>query len=382
MRLEALRPRMGLRRPLRAGSRAAALLVAVTVSASACSGMAASQRGQQDEITVRVASYLDPKSSATVQALDWWADEVEKRSGGRVKFEKFYNASLFGATELRDAVGGGRVDVGHFAPGYHIADFPLTEGLHTVPGVAYSYAAHMEAVQELYESNDATRQEWRGQGLHLVRTVTAAEGALGTKKPIKTLDDLKGLDVRGFEGGGLNAGLKAFGANPVNLQFGELYEATQRGVVDGFIGLIIDAAAGLGLHETLKHWIDPGFGVAASTVIAANAEWWDSLPKDVRDIMDEVADEIVTQYPEFVAELESQACETIEKAGVKIAAFSDSDRERWLAAIADSQYAAWAGQAKGKVDDPRAYFDQYRSQVEQATADNPVDEAGLARCMK
>jgi TRAP-type C4-dicarboxylate transport system substrate-binding protein len=359
-------------------------IVVVTVGVlvtAACSGTSADETTASGAIRVRIASYHDPKT-ATVKTLDWWASEVEKRTHGQVKFQRFYSASLLDETEIRDGTAAGQVEIGHFAPGYHPGDFPLTEGLHMVPGVTTNFLAHMEAVQDLYETNEATQAEWNDQGLHLIHTMTASEGALGTDKPIHTLNDLAGMDIRGYEGGGLNAGLEAVGANPVNLDFGELYEATQRGVVDGFLGLIIDGGVGLGLQETTSHWTATGFGPAASTSIAANLQWWESLPEDIRDVMMSTADEIPQHYAHFVAEAEDAACEKLARAGVKVDALPASERQRWYSLIKDQQLQEWTSEAEGRVDDPQAYLERYRQLVKKYEAQYPLGDYGVQRCMK
>ncbi len=348
---------------------------------AACSGTSADETTASGAIKVRIASYHDPQT-ATVKSLEWWASEVEKRTDGQVKFQRFYSASLLDETEIRDGTAAGQVEIGHFAPGYHPGEFPLTEGLHMVPGVTTNFLAHMEAVQDLYESNEATQAEWSDQGLHLVHTVTASEGALGTDKPVDTLDDLQGLDIRGYEGGGLNTGLEAVEANPVNLDFGELYEATQRGVVDGFLGLIIDGGVGLGLHETTTHWTATGFGPAASTTIAANNQWWESLPADVQQVMMNTADEIPRHYARFVAQAEDTACRELVKEGVNFSALPQSERARWFSMITDEQVKTWTADAEGKVDDPQAYLGQYRKLVAEKEAEYPLGEYGVHRCMK
>jgi TRAP-type C4-dicarboxylate transport system substrate-binding protein len=312
--------------------------------------------------------------------MDWWASEVERRSGGRIQFERFYGGALLDATSMRDGVAANQAEVGNFSPGYHPGDFPLTEGLFTVPFTTTSPAAAMDAIQALYRKTEEAQAEYHNQGLELIKPIAAAEGALGTKVPVSTLDDLKGLNIRGYEGGGINTGLRAVGAQPVDLSVAELYESLQRGVIDGFAALIVDAGVQLSLHEVTDYWVQAGFGVAASAVIAANKEWYDSLPDDIKTIMAEVADEMTPHYLQFLEDAETKACQTLKDAGITVTALPEAEQQRWRDLIADTQMELFEKQAAGKIDDPAAYFAEFKALVQEAEAKYP-EETGIGRCV-
>jgi C4-dicarboxylate-binding protein DctP len=81
------------------------------------------------------------------------------------------------------------------------------------------------------ELKDAMRKD---TGLRIIGT--AAPGPLrnfGANKPIRKVEDLKGQRIRTMEHPAHQAMVRALGASPTPIAFGELYSAVKSGVVDG-----------------------------------------------------------------------------------------------------------------------------------------------------
>lgn len=352
--------------------------LALTLSACGDSNGESAEAGGVEE--VRLASYLQ-QDTAIARAIDGWADEVEECSNGQIEFERFWNASLFDAADMRDATGAGRVEVGNFSPGYHPGEFPLTDGLLSVPFVATNVPAVMDAYKDLYDQSEEAQAEWSDQGLHLISLIPASPGALGTNVEVNTLDDLSGLDIRGYPGGGLNAGLNAVGANPVDLEMAELPEAMQRGVIDGFVGLIIDGATALSLHESTQYFTETQFGISGNAALSVNKDWWDGLSEEVQNCATEAATNLTEPYVELIDEAENQACETLESAGAVMSRLPESETEEWRNMIVDDLKAEWMESAQGLVENPEAYFGDWEAAVADAEADYPGLAFAVDRCL-
>jgi TRAP-type transport system periplasmic protein len=355
-------------------------LAGVALAATACG--TGSSPGSGGTETVRMASYVQ-ETTALGQALQHWADETSACADGKIEFEPFYNGSLFGATEIRDAVQAGRVEVGHFAPGYHPGEFPLTDGLLAVPFVATNMPAVMDSFMELYRTRPETQAEWNDQGMHLLAVLPGSPSAFGTDTAVETVDDLKGLQVRGYSGGGLNAGLAAAGATPVDLELTELPEGMQRGIVDGFTGLTIDGVTSLSLHENTPYLTDAGFGISGTIDIAVSQDWWEGLDEDVRDCATEAADGLAEPYMGYVADSETAACEAFRAEEVEMTVLPEEQQDAWQQLVGDQQMAAWAEDASAAVDDPDAYFNTYQELIDAAEAGHQdVGDAGVKRCLQ
>jgi TRAP-type C4-dicarboxylate transport system substrate-binding protein len=132
-------------------------------------------------------------------------------------------------------------------------------------------------------------------------------------KPVKGLDDLKGLKIRcsptlvGF--------LKKIGAIPVVIPPPEIYTALERGVVDGYTwpaGLIRD----WGWEKVTKYVVQPGFYNGAN-VIVINKKKWDQIPDYLQKLLIEAEDEAARFAKQRSLDLVKDEVEAFKKMGIK-----------------------------------------------------------------
>jgi len=155
-----------------------------------------------------------------------------------VKITSYPGETLVPSAEIYEGVKEGLADLGLSCFSYTRGQFPVLE-VFELPGIIYN------------DSAAATKIAWEGiqqlnpqevQDTKLMMVFTTGPGNLFTKNPVKSLSDLKGLEIRAT---GLSAAtLKALGASPVAMPQAEAYEAISKGVVKG----------NLGPTEILKGW--------------------------------------------------------------------------------------------------------------------------------
>ena len=171
------------------------------------------------------------KDSHQGVAIDTFAQEVEKRTGGRYKIQTFYSGSLGGERESVEAVQLGTHEltftstgpVPNFVPEARILDIPFL----------FRDKAHARAVldgqigQELlakFEPKGFKALAWGENG---VRHMT------NSKRAVNTPDDLKGLKMRTMENPVHVAAYKGLGIVTTPMAFPEVFTALQQGTVDG-----------------------------------------------------------------------------------------------------------------------------------------------------
>src|SRR6266700_41395 len=136
-----------------------------------------------------------------------------------------------------------------------------------------------EAFWKLYEKFPSIQKEY-SEIMPLVLYTGSPNLFITNKKPVKTLDDMKGLKVR-ILGGPPTDMAKALGAVPTLIPMPDMYQALDRGVVDA--GAVPwEAVHGFRLYEAGKYYTDAPFYTAYFSV-CANRQKIESLPKDVRD---------------------------------------------------------------------------------------------------
>ncbi|QYJ03591.1 TRAP transporter substrate-binding protein DctP [Nocardioides panacisoli] len=348
---------------------------ALSLSVAACGGVSEGSGG-----TVRLSSYL-PQDTGFNKAVEAWADQTEECADGEIEFERFFNGALFGATETRDALGSGRIEVGSFSVGYHPGEFPLTQGLFDVPFLSSNVSAVMDAQGTIYEDTAEAQAEWNDQGMELLKVLPVTSPPVGTNTPFEALEDLRGQDLRGYPPGGVNAAIEAAGAEPVDLDLAELPEAMQRGVVDGYAGVSVDTTTALSLQENTKYLTEAGFGATSAIQLAVNKDWWDGLSDEARGCASDAAEDLQELYVSAVNDAEAEACGALSDAGVEMSVLPEAETEKLRSAIFDEQRAAWIESAEGAIDDPEAYLSDYTDALDEAETEYAGESFGVPGCL-
>jgi TRAP-type transport system periplasmic protein len=186
--------------------------------------------GAQAQTAMKISISIAQNSHQGV-AIDTFAREVEKRTGGRHKVQAFYSGSLGGERESIEAVQLGTQEltftstgpVPNFVPEARILDIPFL----------FRDKAHARAVldgpigQDMlkqFESKGFKALAWGENG---VRHMT------NSKRAVNAPDDLKGLKMRTMENPVHVAAYKGFGIITTPMAFPEVFTALQQGTVDG-----------------------------------------------------------------------------------------------------------------------------------------------------
>jgi TRAP-type C4-dicarboxylate transport system substrate-binding protein len=232
--------------------------------------------------TVLKLSLHGPKGTPAVREHDWWCDEVEKRSGGRVKFERYYGGALAKSTEALDAVKSGMSDVTMLTVIYWPGRLPLSTLAH-LPGIFKSAWVNGTSYYQLIKQTPELDKEFAKENVKVVAVwTTGPYYAFSTNKPITKMEDLKGMKI--IATGSIGALAKALGAAPIALGTPEVYEALQRGTAEGcFFGPGVVGT--YSLDEVLKYMTFVPTGGCCGA-IGMNLDTWKKLPPDIQKIIE------------------------------------------------------------------------------------------------
>ena len=232
-------------------------------------------------IELKFASFLPPTHHEHIEAFVPFAKEVEARTNGRVKITIYPSEALCKARDLYDAALQGISETAYFIPSYTAGRFPLTTVMELPIGVP-SAEVGTHVIWDLYQKY--LKSEYPGVKLLSLWTIQPAH-IFTTKKPIKTLEDLRGLRIRS-PGPLQTITLKEFGAAPISMPASDLYDALQRGMVDG---MLTDFAAlkGFRFVEVVKYCTISNF-YSLPMGYAINLKTWNSLPPDIQKVMEDV----------------------------------------------------------------------------------------------
>ncbi|MEM6830087.1 MAG: TRAP transporter substrate-binding protein [Bacteroidota bacterium] len=211
------------------------------------------------------------------------ADWVKKMSGGRMEITVFGGGELIPALEGFDAVSNGAVEMNHGAAYYWAGKIPAAQFFAAVPfgmnalqmGSWIISGGGAALWEELYEPFNV---------LPILCGNTGVQMSGWYKRPINSLEDLKGLKMR-IPGLGGKVLAKA-GGTPMLVSGGEIYTNLERGVIDAteWIGPYHDYL--MGFHQVAKHYYYPGWhepGPALEMLV--NKQKFESLPSDLQEII-------------------------------------------------------------------------------------------------
>ncbi len=244
---------------------------------AACVAFAALASAQ--EIKLTLADQNSPQGWGPSHALQPWVKQVEAATKNRVKIEVYPSQTLIRGVDMWKGVRGGIADIGWCVHGYWPEQTPLSDVI-SLPFLPLNTAEKgSEALWKLYEKFPSIQKEY-GDIVPLVLYSSSPNLIITTKKPVKTLDDFKGLKIRAL-GGPPTEMVKSLGAVPTLLPMPDLYQSLDKGVVDGGAAPW-EAVQAFRLYEVGKHYTEAPF-YAAYFSLCTNRAKWQSLPQDVRD---------------------------------------------------------------------------------------------------
>lgn len=246
-----------------------------------------------------------------------FGERIEAASGGRYKVKLYGGGELVHPLKCHDAVQEGTAELYHSADYYYKGKSMAYAFFTAVPfGLTANEMdawLHHGGGQELWDEVGA---EFGVK--HLPCSNTGVQMGGWFKKPITSIDDLKGLKMRipGMGGDVLNA----LGGTAVTLGGSEIMPALQAGTIDAteWVGPWNDLA--FGFYKVVKHYMWPGFHEPGSTLCAGiNKKFWDSLSKADQEMFKACAlAENNYGYAEFNANNSAALDTLINKHGVQV----------------------------------------------------------------
>lgn len=172
----------------------------------------------------------DPETPYHATALKF-KELVEKQTHGRIKVKIFPQRQLGDDRAILEGVRDGLIEIGVNTMG-PIGAFDPRVDLLGLPFL-FKNTAHLEEVIEGPIGQKLLEIDPQSGLVGLSYSVDGNSNITNSKRPIKSVEDFKGLQMRAIESPVRIATLKALGANPIPIAYAELYTALSTGVADG-----------------------------------------------------------------------------------------------------------------------------------------------------
>jgi tripartite ATP-independent transporter DctP family solute receptor len=257
-------------------------------------------------------------------AADEFARRANARLGGKVKVTVFGSSQLGGDKEMMQKLKLGTIDM--VEPSTVMSSEADIFGVFEMPYLVKS-REHMQKIEKaLFWSKIEPAAEAKG-----IKVLAVWENGFrhitNNKHPINTPADLKGIKLRVPEGKWRVKMFQAYGANPSPMKYSEVFTALQTGVMDGQENPFAQIASAK-FYEVQKYLSLTGH-VYTPAYLVVSTKKWETLPPDVRKVLDQTAKETQAFVYEKAAKDDEELLVKMKAAGIQV---NNADKDAFIAA--------------------------------------------------
>ncbi len=264
----------------------------------------------------------------TVQALNYMGGLVEQRSGGRLRIRVFHSRQLGEEKETIEQTRVGAIDInrtnvallGSFVPAMNVLAMPFL----------FRSTEHLQRVLDGPIGQEMLKNFEPHGFVGLAFYDSGARSIYSSMHPVRSLADLKGLRIRVQQSELMSNMVRALGAEPVELPYGQVLTALSTHLIDG-------AENNWPSYITSEHYKHAGFytlteHAMSPEVLVMSLKAWNSLPEQDQEIFRDAAAASSRFMHQKWRDLEQRSREQAEEAGVTV--IRDFDRKPFEAAMA------------------------------------------------
>jgi tripartite ATP-independent transporter DctP family solute receptor len=264
----------------------------------------------------------------TVQALRFMSRVIAERSGGRDQIRVFHSRQLGEEKETIEQTRAGAIDlnrtnvalIGNFVPAMNVLAMPFL----------FRSIEHLQKVLDGPIGNDILNSFEPYGFVGLAFYDSGARSIYNSVRPVRSLADMKGLRLRVQQSELMSSMIRALGAEPVELPYGQVITGLATKLIDGAENnwpsfVTTDHYKFAGYYTLTEHTMSP-------EVLVMSKKAWESLSADDRKLFREAATQSNLFMREKWKDLEQQSRRQAEAAGVTIV--TDFDRKPFETAMA------------------------------------------------
>ena len=289
--------------------------VAVAALAVALTAGQAVRAQEIDNVRWGIPMAFGSNLVALGDTMPWVAQQLERASGGRIKLQVFEPGKLVPALAVFDSVSQGKVEAGYTWMGYEIGKLPASALFGAVP---FGMESPMFSAWMYFGGGDQLLKEvYKPHKVHPIFCGTISPEAAGWfRKEITKPEELKGLKFRAAGLGGRV--YQKVGASVTLLPAGELFQALEKGVLDGTEFSLPTVDDQLGFHKVAKFYYLPGWHQPSTNqYLYVNLDQWTKLKPATQALIETTCTAGVAMSIAKAEALQGATLEKFEKEGVK-----------------------------------------------------------------
>jgi len=281
-----------------------------------------------EPVIIKLASGLPPEDPVVLKAQEL-AERFKERTNGQYIIEVYAGGTLVTMEEEMELLKTGAIQMAEF-PIEYLSGSDIRFSAVSLPFLLDDMDASVAFLKNINETlfGEILAQKFNAKPL-LVFTV-GIHDYCGAKKPVKTLEDWKGQLV--WVANPIQAQtMEAFGASPVSLPFFDGYPALQKGTVDAGVGLNPTGVWNFKWYDAI-HYITIANSFGTSGYFDINLDTWNSMPKDIQDILLEECQRAEDELKTFFTQYAKDSLTNLANEGVEIYQLPEDEKARWIEA--------------------------------------------------
>lgn len=235
----------------------------------------------QTVYNLKLGHFISPQHIMSVY-LQEWVDELKEKSNGRLNITIFPANTMGPVQNYADYARTGVADITWFLHGATPGRFPLTE----IIQLPYMVGSAEIGTKVLNDPDVLKLLEPEYQGVKILYLLTHQPGGLHTSsKPVRTVDDFKGLRIR-FASVTIKSFIAALGGTPVGVPPSGIADAMQKGTIDGCFVDYGGAHTAFRLGGLVKYTTEM-YSYVSSFGVVMNPASFANLPPDLQKIIED-----------------------------------------------------------------------------------------------
>jgi TRAP-type C4-dicarboxylate transport system substrate-binding protein len=297
----------------------AVTLAILALGLAACSGADKPAEQKTEAVTLSYANF-PPKITFPCVQMERWAKEVNARTDGAVTVNTFPGSTLLGAKNMLRGVQEGQADIGCLSLAYYPGVFPCTIATNLPVGFSSATVASL-TLWDLFQKYKPAEFK----NLKVLTMFTSAPSNVMSKEPLKSLDDMRGVELRGS--GSLLRMIEIMGAQPVGMPMSQTPEALQKGVVKGLVSSL-EVLKDFNFAEICRHETITNLPVYPFAVVM-NLDKWNSLPESTQKVLEDLGREQALWTGQYMDKHIHEAIEwSKEKYGINIYELTEAEQAK------------------------------------------------------
>lgn len=287
---------------------------------------------------LRMALYVSERHPAVKLVYEPFINAVKEKSNSSLTIKLFANAQLGKDADQLQMVESGVADIAQIVTVYTKGRFPMTD----VANLPFAFRSAKEGAVVLNELRDQYLESEFSTVKLLSVAITAPYQLLTVKAPVKTVEDLDGLRIRGSGGAEV---LTNFGASLVSMPITDTYLALERGAVDA-TGIPFGSMFAYKFEEVTKYANVMNL-YSLSLALIINEKTWEGLTPEEQSVLKEVALEFALNTADSQDGSADLATEKAESLGLEVSIFPEAELAK-LEASSQPYYDKWVAALKEK----------------------------------